>query len=65
MGLKEVDALTELRRFVEKHGSQKAAAEALGIGQVYMSDLMNQRRDVSVAILEKLGLREVVVRQSA
>jgi transcriptional regulator with XRE-family HTH domain len=48
---------------VRQVGSQKAAAEALGISQAYLSDLLNSRRNPSPAILDKLGLRETVVRQ--
>lgn len=50
-----------LQRLVTKHGTQLAASQALGISAVYMSDLLNGRRDGSVAVLAKLGLERVIV----
>lgn len=59
--MKRSDPLQTFRAFVAEHGSQKAAAKALGISQVYVSDLLAQRRDFSDQMLEKLGLKRVVV----
>lgn len=50
---------TTLRAFVAGHDSQRAAAEALGISQAYLSDLLHKRRDCSPAIVEKLGLESI------
>ncbi len=59
----EVNALDRLHKFVAKHGTQKAAAAALGITPAYLSDLVNMRRDLSDTILAKLGLRKAVVQK--
>lgn len=59
--MKEIDPLKTLRAFVEKHKTQAAAAEALGVSRPYLSDIINGRRDFSDPVLERLGLRRVVV----
>jgi len=59
--MKEIDPLERLKAFVEKHKTQAAAAEALGVSRPYLSDIINGRRDFSDAVLERLGLRRVVV----
>lgn len=59
----EIDALERLRKFIDKHGTQKAAAKALDITPAYLSDLINVRRDLSVKMLAKLGLRRTVVQK--
>mgnify|MGYP001611010741 CR=1 FL=1 len=65
MALKEVDPLTELQRYVAQYPTQTAAAAALGITKMYLTDLLLGRRGISETILEKLGLRETVVRKAA
>ena len=60
--IKELDPVAELRAFVARFTSQADAAKALGVSAVYVSDLLNRRRDVSNNILAKLGLRWVVVK---
>lgn len=62
MKCQEVDPRQALRDFVMQFPLQKDAAEALDISAVYLSDLLNKRRDVSPKILAKLGLRRVVVK---
>lgn len=59
--MKEIDPLKTLQAFVEKHKTQAAAAEALGVSRPYLSDIINGRRDFSDPVLERLGLRRVVV----
>lgn len=59
--MKEIDPLERLRRFVGEHETQREAADALGISRPYLSDLLNGNRPFSDPILEKLGLRRVVV----
>ena len=54
-----------LREFVARHGSQSAAAKALGISQPYMSDIMNGRRDLSERIMKALGLERVIVERAS
>ena len=53
----------QMERLVSDLGSQAAAAAALGIGPSYFGDLLRGRRNVSDAVLRKLGLRRIVVRQ--
>ena len=57
----EINALERLHKFVAGFPNQRKAADALGITQGYLSDLVNCRRDISPAILEKLGLRRTTV----
>jgi transcriptional regulator with XRE-family HTH domain len=59
--MKEIDPLERLKRFVGEHETQRAAADALGISRPYLSDILNGRREFSDPILDKLGLRRVVV----
>jgi transcriptional regulator with XRE-family HTH domain len=59
--MKEIDPLARLQAFVAKHPTQGAAADALEISGAYLSDLLKGRREPSPAILERLGLRRVVV----
>jgi len=57
-----MDIITELLKQVKRAGSQQAAAAALGISAQYLNDLLRGRRDASEAILDKLGLRRIIVR---
>lgn len=50
-----------LERFVAAYKSQREAANALGIGESYLSDLLAGRRNCSGPILGKLRLKRVVV----
>lgn len=59
----EIHALERLQKFVARYPNQREAAEALGISQPYLSDLMNSRRDLSDQMLLKLGLKRVVVQK--
>ena len=54
-----VDAValrSALDAHVREHGTQRGAADALGISSVYLSDLLNGRRDIG-ALAERLGYR--------
>jgi DNA-binding transcriptional regulator YdaS (Cro superfamily) len=57
-----MDAIKELEKHVKRAGSQKDAASVLGISPQYLNDLLLGRREASEAILQKLGLRRVIVR---
>jgi hypothetical protein len=57
-----MDVIRELEKQVRKAGSQKEAAEALGISAQYLNDLLQGRRGASDNVLEKLGLKRIVVR---
>jgi plasmid maintenance system antidote protein VapI len=59
--VKEIDPIVALESFIKKHKTAKAAAEELGISSGYLSEIVNGRRDFSDAILEKLGLRRIIV----
>jgi hypothetical protein len=56
-----VNPITRLRQLVFRHGSQRAAAEVLHVGESYFSDLLHGRRTCSDPILKKLKLKRVVI----
>lgn len=58
-----ISPIARLERLVRDLGSQRAAAQSLGIGASYFNDLLRGRRDCSLEVLRKLGLRRVVVSQ--
>ncbi len=58
---KHTDPLDVLEAFVARYKTKKDAAFALNIGQSYLGDLLEGRRDFSDQMLEKLGLKRVVV----
>ncbi len=62
MLVKPVDPIETLRAFVANYPTQRQAAAALGISPVYLSDILNERRDFSNTVLEKLGLKRIVVK---
>lgn len=58
-----VDAValrSALDAHVKEHGTQRAAADALGISPVYLSDVLNGRRDIA-ALAERLGYRPLTL----
>lgn len=57
-----MDAIDELEKHVKRAGNQRNAALALGISAQYLNDLLQGRRAPSDVILEKLGLKRVIVR---
>ena len=61
--LTAADARASLLALVETHGSQAAVAQRLGVSDAYVSDLLNNRRSFSDTMLEKLGLRRIVVKR--
>lgn len=58
-----MNAIRILQRKVDAAGSQKLAAKELGISPQYLNDLLQQRRECSDKILEKLGLERRIVRR--
>jgi plasmid maintenance system antidote protein VapI len=48
-----------LHRLVAAHGTQTAAARALGISQPYLHDLLHGNRNFSARMLAQLGLERV------
>lgn len=59
------ELLNELRAMAAKSG-QKAVAENLGIVRSTLSDLLNDRLDISERIAEAMGYRrEIIFRKAA
>lgn len=54
------ELLSKIDSLVEKHGSQKALAQHLGISQQYLNDVVRLRRDPSEKLLKSLGLKKVI-----
>ncbi len=59
--MREVDPVSVLKGFVAEYPTQAAAARALKIGQMYLSDMLRGNRPVSERVLRQLGLRWAVV----
>lgn len=57
--IKPVNAYSVLKQFVRQYPTQTAAARALKISGVYLSDVLNYRRDFSDNVLDKIGLRRI------
>jgi transcriptional regulator with XRE-family HTH domain len=53
-------AIEDLRKLVKSKGSQQAAADELGITPAYINDILKGRRNLSEAMLEKLGYVKVI-----
>ena len=45
-----------LRAFIAKHGTQRAAADALGVTQQDLSDVVRGRRDITERMAGLIGL---------
>lgn len=60
--LKEVNAVETLKAFVGQFETQQEAAGSLGVHASYLSELLNQRRDIPDKLLGKIGLRRTVVK---
>ncbi len=56
-----VDPYKALDAFVVECGTQREAAKRLGVTPQHISDLLGQRRTVSVRILKRLGLKRAVI----
>jgi len=54
------DVLRRLHRLIGD-GTQKAAAEKLGVSQQYLSDVLNEAREPGPLILSGLGIERVVI----
>jgi hypothetical protein len=53
--------IKKIQRVIDEHGTQKAAAQFLGVSQQYLTDLLRGRRDPGTKILDKLGLESRVI----
>lgn len=59
----DIDPYRELRTFVERFETIKAAAKSIGVAPQFLSDILKRRRQPTMRILKKLGLRVTVVRE--
>ena len=62
---KAIDPYEVLDAFAAQYKSQQAAADALGISQPYLNDLLQRRRTFSDNMLAKLNLTTIVVKDVA
>lgn len=53
--LRESDLLQQLRQECARHGSDKAAAQALGVSQSYLSTVLRGRRPIGGGLALTLG----------
>lgn len=53
--------IKKIEQIIRERGTNKAAAQFLGVSQQYLSDLLKGRRDPGVKILSKLGLQSRVI----
>lgn len=59
--MSEIDPLQALTIFVAQYPNQLHAARELGISPAYLSDLLRGNRAFSDRILDKLGLKRVIM----
>lgn len=59
--LNEDELRNNINRLIDKYGSQKAAADKLGISTQYLNDYLNNRRAAGAKILSAMKLRRVDV----
>ncbi len=52
--------LARLQREVERYGNQKRTAEALGISEQFLTDVLKGRRGPGDKLLKALGLKKRV-----
>ena len=57
-----INPLIELKELVATFSTQREAAKKLGISEAYMTDLLKGRRGFSNAMLAKLKLKTIVVK---
>lgn len=51
----------EIRKLLEKMGTQKAVADHLGISDAHVSDILNGKRNAGPDVLASLGITRIVV----
>lgn len=59
--MKRPAVIKKIEQIIEARGTQKAAAESLGVSSQFLSDILKGRRDPGKKILDKLGLESSVV----
>jgi hypothetical protein len=58
-GMDTLDVCRMIRARCDRAGGQRAWAEATGLSESYVSDVLNARREPGESILRALGLRRV------
>lgn len=61
--MRETNPADALKAYCDRWQTQREAAARLGISPAYLSDLLNNRRDLTDGILAKIGLKRIVVRE--
>ena len=59
--MKTIDAMGALKAHIAKYETQSKAAAALGMSQQLLSQVVNGKIGFSDVLLEKLGLKRIVV----
>jgi plasmid maintenance system antidote protein VapI len=62
--VKHINAFDALERHCRKYPTVTDAAASLGITKQYLSDILRNRRDLTPRVLAKLGLRQIVVKET-
>lgn len=55
------ELIYELKRYIRDSGKLSIAADRLGISVSYLSDIMNNRKDISDNVAESLGFKKCVM----
>jgi len=63
--MNEAKLLELIKRFVEKHETQRAAASALGISPQYLSDILSARRPPTDSVLAAIRIERVTTYRKA
>ena len=59
--MKEIDPIERLRDEVDRHGSFRLAAKALGFDHSMLCNTLHGKRPFSPRLLKRLGLKRIVV----
>ena len=59
--MKRPAVIKKIEQIIEERGTQKAAAEFLGVSSQFLSDILKGRRDPGKKILDRMGLESSVV----
>lgn len=60
--MKVINELDELRAFCNQFDSIAAASRELGVSRQYLTDIVNEKKDLSKGIVEKLGIKRVSIK---
>lgn len=59
--MSEKDVLLQIETVIHKCGSAKEAAQFFGVSPQYLHDIRKRRREISVRILDKLGIEKITL----